>query len=100
MEKVNLLLINSGLFMSLTFMLFKLLRTLYNSIMNISWYNSNNYAFSDVLIVSLRNNKPQVIVTLECLTLLAYDLLPFFFLFRLFLWLASLSLGLEYFRSV
>lgn len=47
--------------------------------MNISWYKSNNYAFSDVLIVSLRNNKPQVIVTLECLTLLTYDLLPFFF---------------------
>lgn len=70
--------------MSLTFTLFKLLRTFYNSIMNISWYNSNNYGFSDVLIVSWRNTKPQVIVTLECLTFLTYDLLLFFFLFRFF----------------
>lgn len=84
MEKVNLPLINSGLFMSLTFTLFKLLRTFYNSIMNISWYNSNNYGFSDVLIVSLRNTKPQVIVTLECLTFLTYDLLLFFFFLDFF----------------
>ena len=80
MEKVNSSLMNSDLFMSSTFpwnTFFKLLRTLYNSIMNINWYNSNNYGFSDVLIVSLINTKPQVIVTLVCLTFLTYDLLLF-----------------------